>query len=329
MLTTFKPAWWLKNRHLQTIFPVFFRRKVKISLLREKFILSDGDFLFLDWTSNKFEDRPILIFLHGLSGSSNSPYIRGMMRASMKHGFRSVCMNFRSVIDDEHKTSLKKGYHAGETQDLTEVLTNLLTKISINTPIFIVGYSLGGNVLLKWLAENSSQSRIKAAVAISVPFNLAQTANQLNTGFARLYQWWLLKSLKKTMVKRFLSHKKHLNSITTFWEFDDKITAPMHGFLNVHDYYSKSSSQQYLNQIKTRILIIQSADDPFFSKHALPNPLELPPQINLEILPNGGHVGFVEGYVPFFPQFYLERRIMNYLLNELNHSTMVFQSSIC
>src|ERR1700722_10896271 len=108
MLKTFKPAWWLKNRHLQTIFPAFFPRKIKIPLLREKFILSDGDFLFIDWTSNKLEDKPIMVVLHGLGGSSNSPYIKGMMQKSIKYGFRSACMHFRSSIDDENKTPLKK-----------------------------------------------------------------------------------------------------------------------------------------------------------------------------------------------------------------------------
>jgi len=323
MLTAFKPAWWLKNRHLQTLFPVIFPRKIKISLLREKFILSDGDFLLLDWSKNRFENKPILVFLHGLGGSSASAYIKGMMQKSIEYGFRSVCMQFRGCGDDQDKTRLKKGYHAGETQDLTEFLTSLWANINADTAVCIIGYSLGGNVLLKWLAENPNHPRINAAVAVSVLFDLKQAANQLNTGFSRLYQWWLLKSLKKAVLKKFQSserlfkHKKELNRVTTFWEFDDKITAPMHGFLDVHDYYARSSSQQYLNRIKTRTLIIQAADDPFFSKHALPNPLELPVEVKLEILSYGGHVGFIEGHVPFSPQFYLERRIIGYLLDEL------------
>ncbi len=323
MLTAFKPAWWLKNRHLQTLFPVIFPRKIKISLLREKFILSDGDFLLLDWSKNRFENKPILVFLHGLGGSSASAYIKGMMQKSIEYGFRSVCMQFRGCGDDQDKTRLKKGYHAGETQDLTEFLTSLWANINADTAVCIIGYSLGGNVLLKWLAENPNHLRINAAVAVSVPFDLKQAANQLNTGFSRLYQWWLLKSLKKAVLKKFQSserlfkHKKELNRVTTFWEFDDKITAPMHGFLDVHDYYARSSSQQYLNRIKTRTLIIQAADDPFFPKHALPNPLELPVEVKLEILSYGGHVGFIEGRVPFSPQFYLERRIIGYLLDVL------------
>ena len=319
MLTPFKPAWWLKNKHLQTLFPVVFPRKIKIPLLREKFILSDGDFLVLDWSENRFEDRDIVIFLHGLEGSSDSTYIKSMMQKSVENGFRSVCMHFRGCAKVQDKTLLKKGYHAGETQDLDEFLKSLFANISQAISIFIVGYSLGGNVLLKWLGENRDHSRISAAVAVSVPFELAQTANQLNTGFSRFYQWWLLKSLKKNTLGKFqdngnLLNKKNLNEMNSFWEFDDKVTAPMHGFLNVHDYYSQASSKQYLSKIKTRTLIIQAADDPFFSEQAIPNPLELPSCIELEVLSRGGHVGFVEGNIPFFPRFYLERRIMQYFL---------------
>ena len=324
-LTAFRPAWWLKNKHLQTLFPVLFPRKVKIPLLREKFILPDGDFLFLDWSENKFEEKPVLVFLHGLGGSSDSHYIQGMMQTSIEKGFRSVCLHFRTCAEDSDKTPLKKGYHAGETQDLNDFLENLFANTHPAIPIFMVGYSLGGNVLLKWLGENRCHSRIGAAVAVSVPFDLAESANQLNTGFSRLYQWRLLRSLRKTVLGKiqgngkFVKNNKMLQKLNTFWEFDDKVTAPMHGFLNVHDYYSQSSSKHYLSKIKTPTLIIQAADDPFFLKDAIPHPLTLPDCVKLEILSHGGHVGFIEGKMPFSPRFYLERRVMHYFLNELSN----------
>jgi uncharacterized protein len=319
-ISTFKPAWWLKNRHLQTIFPVFFRRKMKISLLREKFTLSDDDDLIVDWTENRFENKNILVLLHGLEGSSNSPYIKGMMQKAVHHGFRAVCMHFRSCENFSQKKPLKKAYHAGETQDLDEFLKKLFLETPQNICIFIVGYSLGGNVLLKWLGETGYEPRIKAAIAVSVPFDLAQASIQLNHGFSKFYQWKLLRSLKKMMWEKFenhsiLSNQKNLDKIQSLFEFDDKITAPMHGFLNAKDYYLKSSSLQYWKKIKNQTLIIHAADDPFFLPIKMPQVSEMSACLQLEISPEGGHVGFIEGNVPFFPKFYLERRVMDYFLS--------------
>lgn len=319
--SSFKPAWWLKNRHLQTLYSILFRKHIKLDMVRENFTLPDGDIIALDWTSNRSSNKPILIVLHGLEGSSNSGYIRGLMQQSVVHGFRSVCLHFRGCAGNESdiRDNPSKSYHAGETQDLTNFLESLLKTIDATIPIFIVGYSLGGNVLLKWLGENNRYSeRIKAAVAVSTPFELAKSVDYLSVGFSRLYTWHLLRSLRKSMLHKFFNKSKYLNhselnKIKTLREFDNKITAPMHGFLSADDYYSKSSSKQYLSKIKTPTLIINAIDDPFFPKEALPNLDELSPSITLELTPHGGHVGFIEGNIPFLPTYYLEQRIIQCL----------------
>ena len=316
--TSFKPAWWLKNKHLQTLFPFFYPRKIKFSLFREKFTLSDGDLLILDWSENRFEDKPLLVLLPGLEGSSDSFYIKGMMQKSLKNGFRCVCLHFRGCITND-ETAAKKTYHAGKTRDLDEFLEYLFKKEKEFLPIFIVGYSIGGNILLKWLGENQTHSRIKAAVAVSVPFDLVQSSHQLNKGISRLYQWGILKSLRKKVKDKYqnneiFSNITDLDRIKTIREFDNLITVPMHGFLNVNDYYSQSSSKQYLNKIKNHTLIIHAADDPFLPEQAIPGVQEMSPYVNLEVLPNGGHMGFIEGNIPLVPKFYLERRIMRYFM---------------
>lgn len=319
--SNFTPAWWLKNRHLQTLYPALLRKHIKLNLSRENFTLPDGDIIALDWTINRFEPKPILIVLHGLEGSSNSGYIRGLMQQSIIHGFRSVCLHFRGCAENDSDTmeNPSKSYHAGETQDLTNYVGSLLKTIDDIIPIFIVGYSLGGNVLLKWLGENNIYSeRIKATVAVSTPFELDKSVDYLSGGFSRLYTWHLLRSLRKSMLHKFFNksiylNQRELSKIKTIREFDDKITAPMHGFLSANDYYSKSSSKQYLSKIKTPTLIINAIDDPFFPKEFLPNVNDLSPLITLELTPHGGHVGFIEGNIPFLPIYYLEQRIIQYL----------------
>lgn len=315
----FKPAWWLRNRHLQTLYPVFIRKKIQLNLLREEFTLTDGDIIFLDWTVNKLENKPVIVFLHGLEGSTDSPYIRGIMKESVNQGFRSVCLHFRGCATNTNNIiSLSKSYHAGETEDLSCFIHYLLQNIKQNTQIFMVGYSLGANVLLKWLGENPNQPRISAAVAVSTPFDLSQSTEKLKRGFSRVYNWWLLKSLRQSMLNKFLNKSEflnysELNKIKSIEEFDNKITAPMHGFSSAKDYYAKSSSKKYLRQIKIPTLIISAKDDPFLPQEAIPNLSEVSSCVDLQISPHGGHVGFIEGKIPFYASYYLEWRILQYL----------------
>lgn len=312
----FKPAWWLRNPHLQTLWPTFCRRKIKdIPLELERFELPDGDFVDLVWVG-KQKTGPLIILLHGLEGSVRSPYAQGMMNAIHQNNWRGVFMHFRGCSG--HPNRLPRSYHSGETQDVS-IVVNALQQREPNTLLAAVGFSLGGNVLLKWLGETENQNPLKAAVAVSVPFELHNSANRIQSGFSRLYQHHFLKCLRRRLEYKFQQHESSsfilppLEEIKTIRDFDDKVTAPLHGFADVNDYYAKASSRQFLRKIHVPTLLLQSEDDPFMTADVIPEPHEISDKIKLEVSRHGGHVGFISGTVPWRPQYWLEERIPQFL----------------
>lgn len=316
----FTPAWWCRGAHCQTLWRQLFRRPC-MALRRERLELPDGDFLDLDWTAspNAAVTAPLVLVLHGLEGSSRSVYAQGLLAALVKHGFRGAVLHFRGCSGEPNRMS--RSYHSGETQDLALVM-DILKQRHVG-PLGVVGFSLGGNVLLKWLGETGTRA-VDAAVAVSVPFELARAADRLNRGFSRLYQWALLKSLKRGLARkaRRVPLPVDLDAVErakTFWHFDDAVTAPLHGFADVHDYYCKASSRQYLAGIAVPCLILHAADDPFMTPAAIPAAPELSATTRLEIAAHGGHVGFVAGAWPWAPRYWLERRICAYLTERLCH----------
>jgi len=315
---SFKPAWWCRNTHLQTLWPTLFRARPRMSLRRERIQTPDGDFLDLDWTTNQ-SSGPIVVILHGLEGSSESKYALGMLNAIAARGWRGVVMHFRGCSGELNR--LPRSYHSGETSDVAHVVATLKTRAP-QTPIAIIGYSLGGNVLLKWLGEVRERAPVCCAVAVSVPFLLAECAWRMERGFSRLYQWNLVRRLKRsTETKRAkitLPLSLHdLSAIHTFREFDEHVTAPLHGFSGADDYYARSSSRQYLRHIEIPTLIEHSVDDPFMTARAIPANNELSPSVHFELSPRGGHVGFISGRWPWRPQYWLEQRIPDYLAQYL------------
>jgi len=180
----FNPPWWFRNPHLQTLWSTLFRRRIKnLTLSRERIELSDGDFVDLDWVEGP-KNSPMILILHGLEGSANSSYVRGMLRAVHQRGWRGVLMHFRSCSGELNR--LPRSYHGGETGDLAAVV-QILRDREPNTSLAAIGFSLGGNVLLKWLGETGEKNPLVAAIAISVPFDLAKSVACLNHGFARIY----------------------------------------------------------------------------------------------------------------------------------------------
>ncbi|HQW57936.1 MAG TPA: hydrolase [Gammaproteobacteria bacterium] len=318
MHNSFKPAWWLRNPHLQTLWAALLRPKIKLSICSERLELADGDFLDFACVGNG--SGPRVLILHGLNGSIDSPYARGILQAINNRGWRGIFMHFRGCSGEPNR--LAQSYHSGETRDLQTVITELIHR-EPNSPLFAIGYSLGGNVLLKWLGETGEsgiENSLKAAVAVSIPFELAKTAAHLKTGFSRLYQWHLLRELSasyhrkfKDLPKPFAIRNVDVTQLKTFWEFDNAITAPLHGFKSADDYYEKSSSRQYLAKIKTPTLILHARNDPFTTLNALPEVHEVSKHVSLELSENGGHVGFVSGKYPWKPVYWLEDRIMDYL----------------
>lgn len=305
----FKPAWWLPGAHAQTLFPHLFRRHAPPPLRRERMELDDGDFIDLDWTESR--EGPLVILLHGLEGSIRSHYAGGLMRSLYDCGFESVLMNFRGCSGEPNR--LPRGYHSGETGDLGTVLERLHGR-DPQRPVYLVGFSLGGNVLLKWLGENPGQQVVQKAIAVSVPFELNIAARRLESGASRLYQVHLLRKLRRSLrakARRMALPVEtgQLDKLKTFRQFDDQVTAPVHGFRSVDDYYQRSSSRQFIHSIHCPTLILQARDDPFMTADAIPDESELGPGVRLEVSGSGGHVGFVNGPWPWRPVYWLDRRV--------------------
>lgn len=313
----FQPAWWCRGAHAQTLWARLLRRTPEISYWRERLELPDGDFIDLDWSENG--SGPIVIVLHGLEGSSSSPYARGIMRAIERRGWRGVVMHFRGCSGEPNR--LARSYHSGDTGDLA-YLVNLLRRREPRTALAAVGFSLGGNVLLKWLGKSGKTANLRAAVAVSVPYVLHQAADRLNRGFSRLYQWQLLRCLCRSVVEKRGKMElplltRNLATLKSFRDFDEHVTAPLHGFDSANHYYTVSSSRQYLKGITVPTLLLQARDDPFMTEKAIPLADELPEAVSLEVSPHGGHVGFVAGTWPWRPRYWLEERIPRYLENYL------------
>ncbi|HEX2548614.1 MAG TPA: hydrolase [Gammaproteobacteria bacterium] len=300
----FKPAWWLRQAHLQTLWPALLRRPIKnLILKRERIELPDGDFIDLDWTEGS---GPIVLILHGLEGSLQSSYAKGMLLALKKHHYRGVFMNFRGCSGEVNR--FPHAYHSGETSDLNIVIQRLHAR-EPHTPLAAVGFSLGGNVLLKWLGETKHDNLLSAAVAISVPFELFKCIERVNRGFSRIYQWHLLHCLQRKMQLKSVN----TSQFQTLREFDNHITAPLHGFKDAEDYYFRCSSRQFLPNIVVPTLLLQAKDDPFMTEDVVPTVNELPPAVQLEVSEYGGHVGFVGGSLPWRPQYWLESRVPQFL----------------
>lgn len=312
----FKPARGLANAHVQTLWPFLFRTSHYPPFTGERLELPDGDFVDLVWSESKV-NQPLVVILHGLEGSYRSHYVPGLMNQLQHAGFRCVVMHFRGCSGEPNR--MDRAYHSGDTEDLA-YLVQTLKKREPHTPIFAVGISLGGNVLLKWLGQTGSSNPLVAAVAISVPFQLEISADTLNTGIARIYQYYLLRSLVKNLITKFAGRTspidlQHLARIKTLREFDDAVTAPLHGFDNAAHYYALSSSRQYLNAIARPTLIIHAQDDPFMTPQAIPRADELSPSTVLELSKNGGHVGFIAGSL-LRPRYTLDERVREFLTEQ-------------
>lgn len=305
---TFKPAWWLKGPHLQTLWPVLFRRRIKnLNLENERLELPDGDFIDLNWF-NKNGKGPLCIILHGLEGSIHSHYAKSMMKTMSLHGFRVVFMHFRGCSGEPNR--LSRGYHSGETLDL-QFLVETIRVREPSTPLIAIGYSLGGNVLLKWLGETKDQNPLSAAVAISVPFELHKSAIRIRQGFSKFYQWYFIRCLRTRLMRKAMSSAQllALKKAKTMYDFDHHITAPLHGFSGVTEYYALSSSRQYMRFIEVPTLIVQSKDDPFMPSDVIPTLAELSKKVYLEVTDRGGHVGFVGGRYPWTTYYWLDQRV--------------------
>ncbi len=315
---TFKPAWWLPSAHLQTLWPALLRRPPNLPLRRERLELPDGDFLDLDWAQES--GRDLVVLIHGLEGSSRSSYMLGMMAALRARGWNVVAMNLRGCSGEHNR--LDRSYHSGETGDLEFVVRHLAAHHE-GERMAAVGYSLGGNALLKWLGESGAGCPLSAAVAISVPFRLERAAERMTRGLSRLYQWRLINALRSKFRDKYRAREapidlSRLDDWNDFRSFDEHVTAPLHGFAGADDYYARSSSRGYLNAVRTPTLIIHARDDPFMFADVVPEADEVSSAVRLEVSEHGGHVGFVAGGNPLRPRYWLETRVPSFLGEHLH-----------
>ncbi len=316
--SAFRPASWLTNPHAQTIFPCLpwaWRRP--LALRREIVELPDGDATTADWAEQSASDNsgtPLLVILHGLEGSSDSTYARTLMHAALDRGWEACVLHFRDCGD--YRNRLPRRYHAGETSDVRYFLENVAA--SSDRPILIAGFSLGGNVLLKYLGEVGADSPVGGAAAVCVPLDLQACSTALNKGFSKLYQRLLIGNMRKAAARKFGPDTNAFNwdramAAITFDEFDDAVTAPLHGFAGKDDYYGQCSSIYFLDRIRLPTLILNAADDPFMSPDMIPSETSLAESVTLEVSDAGGHVGFIEGGTPWQPRYYLPGRLLQYL----------------
>ncbi len=280
------------NPHTQTIWANVVRQQPRIKSIRERIELTDGDFLDIELSTPG--ERGVILLLHGLEGGSESNYIKEIFAHLSSMGFQLILLQFRGCSGTPNR--LLRTYHSGHTSDLNHVAE--LMKCRFGKLTAAVGYSLGGNVLLKWLGENDRRALLERAVAISVPFDLAKSATRLDQGVSRIYQKWLIKSLQNKYLLKAENHKlpcdkNKIHQLNSFWSFDEQLTAPIHGFSSAADYYRKSSCRSYLNKISLPTLIVQSKDDPFLPVSAIPAAPELSNHVRLMLTNKGGHVGFL------------------------------------
>lgn len=319
MTEKFSPAAGLGNCHLQTVFARFHRPQPWVHTEGRWYDTPDGDRLALH-TPRPLEDnpaRPLVLVLHGLEGSVASPYAQGLMESLLGQDYQVAVMHFRGCGGIPNR--LPRAYHSGDSEDPRWLAGELKRQLP-NTPIMAVGYSLGGNVLLKWLGEDGQGSPLSAAVAVSAPMDLHACSRRIDSGLSRVYQRHLLRCLRVSLQQKAadpnlaaampgLDVEAHFSN---FRQFDNAFTAPLHGFRDVDDYYTRASSKPLLRNIRVPTLIIHAVDDPFICPSAIPSESEISPSVDLEVSDRGGHVGFVGGSL-WRPHYWLEWRIPNFL----------------
>jgi predicted alpha/beta-fold hydrolase len=290
----YRAPWWLPGGHLQTIVPAIFRRVRPVTTLRERLELDDGDFLDLAW-SGKSSTR-LAILSHGLEGSSDAAYIQGMARSLVAAGWDALAWNFRGCGTEPNR--LLSFYHSGATEDLAAVIRYALAAHPAQQ-IDLIGFSLGGNLTLKYLGEPRERpEQLSRALAFSVPCDLADSAHKLSDPTNRLYMRRFLRSLRaKLRVKESLFPGSldlaGLDQITDFLQFDDRFTAPLHGFRNAEDYWTRSSCRQYLPHIRIPTLLVNALNDPFLGERCYPREEARESEwFHLETPDGGGHVTF-------------------------------------
>lgn len=311
----YRAPWWLPGGHLQTLYAAL-APAPRIEWRRERWDTPDGDFIDLDWIgAGKGNAGPLLAIFHGLEGSSASPYARAIASLALQQGFRCVVPHFRGCSGELNR--LPRAYHSGDSAEIAWVLERLGSRHSASGVLFAVGISLGGNALLKHLGEAGASAGIQRAAAVSAPLDLAAAGRRLDRGFGReVYTRVFLSTLKKKTLQKqragqIAVDEARLRRARTFFEFDDTVTAPLHGFAGAEDYWARSSSGPYLARIRVPTLVVNARNDPFMPAAALDAAASslrgIWSGVTLEFPDTGGHAGFPgRGH-------WLARRVLDFL----------------
>ena len=310
----FVPAPWLANPHLQTIYASLAAPAPRVEYRRERWEAPDGDFVDVDFVDGP-ADAPAVHLFHGLEGSSRSHYARHLMHATKARGWRGAVLNFRGCSGEPNR--LPRAYHSGDSDEIDWVIRRLRSRTG-NARLYAAGVSLGGHALLKWLGERGEDATelVGGAAAVSAPMDLMAGGDALGRGFARLYARHFLRSLKRHAsgkLERYpdLFDERAMRRVRTLRDFDNVFTAPVHGFRDTDDYWTRASSKPWLGSIRVPTLVLNARDDPFLPESALPTEREVSDAVTLEFPAKGGHVGFVGGRFPGSLEW-LPRRLLHF-----------------
>jgi predicted alpha/beta-fold hydrolase len=327
MSEVFRPPRWAAGPHAQTLMARVLRPDGGPDVERERLTTPDGDFLDIDWGPDPGPDAPIVLILHGLEGSSLRRYVRSVARALLVRGVRPVALNFRGCSGEPNRAL--RFYHSGETSDPSLVLAELRRRFP-GRRLGAMGFSLGGNVLLKLMGEREDGGTgvLDAAAVMSVPYDLAAGCRLLERSLmGRAYAAYFLRLLKRKVALKApeLAEAVDIRAARragTIWSFDDVVTAPLHGFRGAADYYARSSSACFLATVGVPTLLVHAMDDPFLPPDAIPvRDAQANPHLTLSLSPGGGHVGFVEG-TPWRPGFWADERVAAFIADRLQDSSV-------
>jgi predicted alpha/beta-fold hydrolase len=292
---------WLANPHLQTVYGATLAHAPRVDFRRERWDTPDGDFVDVDFVDGPAE-APWVHLYHGLEGSSNSPYARMLMCHAQRRGWRGSVFHFRGCSGEANRKP--RFYHSGDSAEIDWSLRRIGARAS-PAPLYAAGISLGGNAFAKWLGEQGEGARsvVARAAIVSAPFDLMAAGDALGEGIARLYGRHFLSTLKRGALAKLqhypgLYDAARVTSARTLRDFDNVVTAPLHGFRDTDDYWTRASAKPHLLAIRVPTLLLNARDDPFMPAHALPTEREVSPAVKLEFPARGGHVGFVTGPFP-------------------------------
>jgi uncharacterized protein len=310
----YRAPYWLRGGHAQTIYPLLLKGATP-AYRRERWNTPDGDFIDLDWVDGP-PAAPLVILFHGLEGNSRSHYARTLMRAVKRYEWCGVVPHFRGCSGEANLAP--RAYHSGDYREIDWVLRRLQERFP-NRRRFAAGVSLGGNALLKWLGRcgESAVGIVEAAASVCAPLDLAVAGEALDRGFNReVYTRRFLNTLKPNALakaRRYpgLLDPQRVADARTMFEFDDAVTAPLHGFRGTEDYWMRASSKPWLRRIRVPTLIINALNDPFMPSFALPSSKQVSKYVSLEYPAEGGHAGFVSGWFPGTLQW-LPQRLMTF-----------------